>query len=283
MPLCVQNQVSVLQQIAMAVRFDDWRQGKMAVMTCYTDVGGSLSELVLSPATLVSTPEKWVEFDKRWSECVSAHRVSALHMKHFAHSRGEFEPWRNDQPKRRRFLNALLWIIEELIEYTAAVSVYTRDFVTVDSQYRLSESMRPYTMGCLGCASRVRTWTNLQGHDKNDSIWIFEKGDRDQSDLRKHWDIAYPDAAVKPIFLKKNDKYLADECRRIRPFEAADLIGYENLHAHRLIERRQGEQVFEDLRKPMQRMFRMAGADKWGYFSEQEMLSACVDWKIPVR
>lgn len=255
----------------------------MAVMTCYVDVGGSLSEIVISPATLVSRPEKWVEFDKRWSECLAAFGVSALHMKDFAHSRKEFESWRGDQPKRRRFLNALLWIIEDLVEYIAAVSIYIHDFNAVDSRYRLGESMRPYTMGCLGCASRVVGWTESQGHNKNDLIWIFEKGDKDQNDLRKHWDIAYPDAMVEPIFLKKKDNQSGEDIRPIRPFEAADLIAYENLHAHRLIQKKQGAQVFEDLRKPMQRMFGLPGARQWGYFSEQEMQAACSSWGIALR
>jgi hypothetical protein len=138
-----------LQQIAMAIRFGEWRRGKMAVMTCYTDVAGSLSELVVSAATLVSSPENWVKFDERWNECLDAFGVTALHMKDFAHSKREFESWRWDEPKRHRFLRGLLDIIEDLIEYSAAISVYVHDFDLADSKYRLSESMRPYTMGCL--------------------------------------------------------------------------------------------------------------------------------------
>jgi hypothetical protein len=255
----------------------------MAAISCYTDVGGSLSELVVSPATLVSSAEKWIEFERRWNDCLFAFGVSALHMKDFAHSRREFESWKWDEPKRRRFLNALLWIIEETIEYSAAVAVYVSDYKNVDSKYRLSESMRPYTMGCLGCASRIVGWAKEQEYAKNDLMWIFEKGDQDQNDLRRHWDIAYPDNEVRPIFLKKQDIYGSDRCRRIRPFEAADLIGYENLHAHRLIYKKQGTQTFDDLRRPMQRLFKMNGADKWGYFSETEMLSACSTWRIPSR
>jgi len=252
-------------------------------ITCYTDVGGGLSEIVLSPATLVSSAKKWVEFDKEWNRCLTAFNVTALHMKDFAHSKREFESWRWNEPKRRRFLSGLMSIIEAYVEYTAAVAVYTDDYGKVDTQYRLSESMRPFTMGCLGCSSRIKLWSNSTGVDWNDFIWLYEKGDQDQNDLRLHWDIAYPDSDNEPIFKWKKDKHLSDECKRIRPFEAADLLGYENLHAYRLMERKQGEQVFEDLRKPMQRMFGMIGADKWGYFSEKEMLSACERWGIPRR
>ncbi len=255
----------------------------MAVMTCYSDAGGSLSELVLSPATLVSTPSRWFEFEKRWNDTLAAHNISALHMRDFAHFRGEYETFRWDEPRRRRLLNALLWIIEECIDYSAAVAVYIGGYNRADCTYRLSESMRPYTMGCMGCASRVTRWAKTQGIDKRDLIWIYERGDQDQNDLRKHWDIAYPDGAVDPIFLKKKDAYLSDAPRYIRPFEAADLIGYENLHAHRLIRRKQGNQVFSDLRRPMQRLMKMNGADEWGYFGEADIQRACAEWGIPLR
>jgi hypothetical protein len=148
----------------------------MAVMTCYTDVGGGPGEITVSPATLVSSPEKWVEFDRRWNDALEAFEISELHMKNFAHFKGEFELWKHDEPKRRRLLNALMWIIEDCVEYAAAVSVYSKDHDLVDTQYQLSEWMRPYTMGCLGCAGRVTIWTREQGYDKNDLIWIFEKG-----------------------------------------------------------------------------------------------------------
>jgi hypothetical protein len=112
----------------------------------------------------------------------------------------------------------------------------------------------------------------------------LKRGDQDQNDLRKHWNIAYPDAAIKPIFLKKVDKYLSEKSRRIRPFEAADLIGYENLLTHKRLDKLGRDTIpFEDLRKPMQRLSRMPGADKWGYFSKLEMLSTCQKWSIPAR
>jgi hypothetical protein len=276
--------MSLLQQLAMAIWFGDWKKGHMAFMNCYTDVGGSLSEVVIAPAILVSTPDKWIEFDRRWSETLAAHGITSLHMKDFAHFKGEYAPFRQDELRRRRLLNALMWIIEELIEYTSAVAVYTDDYNRVDLKYMLSERMRPYTMGCLACASHVAVWAKANDHPKNEIAWFFEKGDQDQDDLRKHWDIAYPDAAVEPVFLKKVDEHLGDKPRRIRPFEAADLIGYENLHAHRILGKSANKKIpYFELRKPKQRMSKAMGADRWGYLSETEMLRACPKWGIPAR
>ena len=148
-------------------------------------------------------------------------------------------------------------------------------------------------MGCLGCAGHVVIWGRQQGHNKNDFTWLFEKGDQDQGDLRKNWSIVYPDSAVEPVFLKKCDQYLSDKPRRIRPFEAADLVGYENLLSHKklssaelaspLLNAELPVIPFEELRKPMQRLFDLPGGDKWGYISEREILKYCEKYKIPTR
>jgi hypothetical protein len=176
-----------------------------------------------------------------------------------------------------------MWVIEDTLEYSAAVSVYVADYKRADQKYRLSESMRPYTLGCMSCAARIMPWAAKQQHDKNDLIWIFEKGDQDQNDLRKHWDVAYPDQSVEPIFLKKRDVYGSREPRPVRPFEAADLIGYENLLAHRLLAEKMGTQVFSDLRIPMRRLSKVSGGHLWGYLGEEEILSACAISNIPLR
>lgn len=138
-------------------------------------------------------------------------------------------------------------------------------------------------MGCLGCAGRVVAWAENNNHAKDELIWIFEKGDQDQDDLKRRWKIAYPDAAVEPIFLKKRDRYLSSEERRIRPFEAADLIAYENLRAHKQLRDAGSDIYFDELRRPMQRMCNWPGAANWGYFGEPELLSACASWGIPAR
>ena len=66
----------------------------------------------------------------------------------------------------------------------------------------------------------------------NDVAWIFEKGDQDQNDLRKNWLMVYPDSSVDPIFRMKKEEISKGCFRYTRPFEAADLIAYEHLHAH---------------------------------------------------
>lgn len=254
-------------------------------MAVYVDAGGSPSELVVAPAAMVATPDSWLHFEKEWNACLESYKVTSLYMKHFAHSRGEYEGWKNDQPKRRNFLNSLMWIIEDHIDFSATEAVYMAAFDASDEEYQLSEVMRPYTMGCLSVAGRIFHWGSESGLSRSDFVWLFEKGDADQSDLRKSWEIAYPDMAVEPIFLKKMDRYPdPNVCKRQRPFEAADFVAYENLKAHALLEVRGDEPLFEhELRRPLQRMKAWPGAEHWGYFGSDGIARVCDRFGIPKR
>lgn len=257
----------------------------MAVMTVYIDSSGGKSEVAVAPAALVATPEAWEEFDKRWSSCLSAYGVSALHMKDFAHFRGEFEDWKFHTAKRRRFLSHLLWIIEDLVKWTCSCAVLIDDYRYLDRSYCLNESMRPYTAGCLICASGIAHWGRENGATKDELIWVIEKGDDDQSDLRKRWSIAYPDETVEPIFVKKRDKYPDSKvCRPIRPLEAADLLAYEHLKVHKLLDSKQGEDVYEDeLRGPMLRMKEWQSVKQWKVLDSASLVILCEKLRIPER
>jgi murein L,D-transpeptidase YcbB/YkuD len=269
----------------MAVRLGHWKRGKMAIMASYVDAAGSPSELAVASTAMISTPEKWLEFEREWNACLDSYKVNELHMKHFAHSRGEYKGWERDQPKRKRFLNNLMWIIETYIEYTATDAVYMKAYNAHDARFQLSEHVRPYTMGCFSVAGRVFKWGESRGVSRDDFVWLFERGDTDQSDLRKHWEKEYPDMMVDPIFLRKKDKYPDPKvCKRQRPFEAADFVAYENLKVHKLLDERGDEPVYDDeLRKPIQRMQKWPGASDWGYFGDENIARVCQNYSVPPR
>ena len=262
---------------------EKWKNVPMAVVTAYLDASGSPATEVVAVGAVVATPDKWQEFHDRWNDCLDAFGISALHMKEFAHFRGEFHSWRDDEPKRKRLLNALLWIIQDCVDYTATTAVWMPDYDIVDANYALSETTRPYTMGAMGCAGSIVIWAKNSGHNKHDIIWIFEKGDEDQGDLRKHWDIVYPDARVEPIFCKKVDSYPASPARRIRAFEAADLIAYESRHLNTAIQRLGGSINENAVRRPLLRMRDLPGADLWGLMERPNIEQLCSQWNIPVR
>jgi hypothetical protein len=77
----------------------------MVFKTAYSDASGKKSEVSVSPAMVVASPEVWVEFDKRWASCLKEFKVSAFHASDFRRSDREFKDWETDLPKRRRFMN----------------------------------------------------------------------------------------------------------------------------------------------------------------------------------
>jgi hypothetical protein len=82
----------------------------------------------VSLAGVVSTPEKWIAFSDQWQECLDAFEVSSLHMRHFRHGTGEFSDWKNDEPRRRRFLCQLMWALEDHVEFSVASTVLMKDY-----------------------------------------------------------------------------------------------------------------------------------------------------------
>jgi hypothetical protein len=253
-------------------------------MTSYLDTSGSHGEVVVAAAALIASPTTWVEFDRRWNDVLEAHQVTYLHMTDLERFKGSFEGW--DIPRRKRFLNALMWIIEDLVDWTAVCAVYLDDYRYLDREYQLSEVMRPYSLANLISAHYLFAWADKQGHHRKDLTWVFEKGDQDQNDLSKRWNIAYPEADVSPIFLRKKDAYPdRKSIGYIRPFEAADLIAYEHQKAHRLLNTKRGADTYEDeLRRELIRMKdTWPSAKEWGVCDQRSLEELCTRLKIPKR
>ena len=103
--MCVYSQPSLWPSLAMSLRFGDWKDTRMVFKTAYSDASGKKSEVSVSPAMVVASPEGWVEFDKRWASCLKEFKVSAFHASDFRRSDREFKDWETDLPKRRRFMN----------------------------------------------------------------------------------------------------------------------------------------------------------------------------------
>jgi len=68
-----------------------------------------------------------------------------------------------------------------------------------------------------------------------------------------------------------------------RPFEAADLIAYENLKANQTVEKNGGEAFVEDLRKPFQRLSKHSGGSNWRLFDLADLESTCKHFGVPER
>jgi hypothetical protein len=263
----------------------NWPNDVMALITAYFDASGTPDTQVLSVGGLVSTAEKWVAFSEAWQEILEAFEVSAFHMKDYAHSNGEFSSWKCDEPKRRRLLRALIRVIEDHVEYTVAHALLMNDYRAMDQKYCLSEFMRPYTFVASSCVGAIGPWARGASYDPDAIAYVFEKGDIDQSDLPRCWESQFPHMRIKPVFFKKSDKYPDPTIRPIRPFEAADLIAYENHKANiQLEDRQEGTVDLNELRYPLQMLLqRLPGAKQWRYSRASNIEKACSRYHVGLR
>lgn len=80
----------------------------------YFDEGGHPSDsrvLAFSMGGCITTCENWLALDAQWRQTLAEANVTWFHMADFAHFRGEFLGWTEEQ--RRRLLGRLLDIIDE--------------------------------------------------------------------------------------------------------------------------------------------------------------------------
>lgn len=140
----------------------------MAMFTAVFDGSGSPNDTVaLVVAGYVAQVEQWLEFERDWNNCLNDFKVSSLHMKEFAHSRGDFETWKADEKKRRAFLSRIISIIRTRVQHTFASAVLMEDYRELDKEHRLSEFAKPNAMAGGTCLSSSSHRQQIrQGHER---------------------------------------------------------------------------------------------------------------------
>lgn len=246
----------------------------MAKFIAFFDESGSPAEQVVVVAGFVAAVEQWVEFERNWKDLLNAFNVSSLHMRQFAHSRGEFTDWVGDERKRRRFLERAVNIICTRVRHTFASAVMMDEYRKVDAEYCLSEFSKPYALAGCTCVNKVRKW-GQKYMTKDDTIaFVFEDGADGKGQVMSSVKKEFGHTAT---FLKK-DRHLA--------FQAADLLAYEHLSANKKAQKYGiGMVGFEDLRRPLQALSRIPGAhtEDWGAHMEDDMMDSCARDGIALR
>ena len=243
----------------------------MTKFTAIFDGSGSPDDTVaLVVAGFVGKSEQWIELERDWKRCLEDFGVSALHMKDFAHSQGEFKNWNGEEDRRRRFLARLISIISVRVWHSFGSAVIMDDFRRVDAKYQLSEHSRPYSLAGCSCLLHVRDWAKKWMKPTDQIGLVFEDGDLDKGDLMR---TAKKYFGVTPFFGPKS-KNVA--------FQAADLLAYEQLLASTRIQKI-GAITFDELRYPLKALSKIPGSANWGVHDESDMTRGCEGDKIALR
>jgi hypothetical protein len=83
----------------------------------YCDAGGGKDHGFVVVAGWLSTFEKWNDFISEWNQqLLAAFNIPYFHMKEFSQSKGPFESWKDDEPRRTRFMERAAGIIGNYVE-----------------------------------------------------------------------------------------------------------------------------------------------------------------------
>jgi hypothetical protein len=253
-----------------------WPVSLMTKFIAYFDGSGSPDETIaVVVAGFVAPAEQRIEFERNWNDCLTDFSVSSLHMRDFAHSRGDFTAWKGDEDKRRRFLGRLISIIKVRVWHTFASAVIMEDYRKVDAKFCFHEFSKPFALAGGTCVAKVYRWAKRWCKVGDELAIVFEDGDKDKGDLmravKKHFDLT-------PSFLAKEKSV---------GFQAADLLAYEHLQANAKIRRSETGRVFEDqLRRPIMELSTIPGGrgdNDWGFHMEDDMTDSCIKDGVATR
>lgn len=176
----------------------------------------------------IRTRAKWRRFEKEWQAILDREGVTALHMKEFAHSTGEFKAWKGDENRRRTFLADLARVIKRRTNRDFSISVFMDAYRAINSTYQFEEHVgNPYAFAAWQAILRVRRFLKRRHGDEGASLYVFEKGDAGQSQLSEVLSKNGINLIVEPIFMEKS--WQEDGAKRYSlPLQAADYLAYES-------------------------------------------------------
>jgi hypothetical protein len=272
-PMFAQSQpISRLQQLAMSLHLARWEDSYLMIGTAYLDASGGKESPALVVAGFLSPTVHWLRFERDWKYCLAWYGVSALHMKHYAHSVGDFSSWKGDEGLRKRFLGDLIRIIKGHVDNSFAVAVHMPDYREVDCEYKLHEWAHPYAVAGVHCMNLIKLWARQYGYDFSLVDYVFESGDEGKGNL---FNLASEHLSIDPIFKCKETSVA---------FEAADLIAYEHYRVNlKLIEKAPGTLDIGGFRRPFQSLVGIPGSMQWAVIQKQELLEHCRRYSVPVR
>lgn len=264
---------SAIRHVAMAMFMSRWRKGLIANFTAYFDESGSQSDTnTVVIAGFVAKAEEWIRFEREWGKVLEMFGVSAMHMRVFAHSLGEYATWKGNEGKRRAFLSRLVRIIRRRVIHSFASAVLMKDYHEVNREYELSETFSPYTIAGRNCVDKVVSWAAREKIEQSKVAFVFESGASDSGQLLRRVET---DLNIKCAFVPKKES---------EAFEAADLLAYEHLLANEQISAGK-VQVYEDLRYPLKELRKTLHHHDhdWGVFAAHNLVRLCEDCQIPKR
>jgi hypothetical protein len=198
-------------------------------VTAYFDASGGVEHPVVIVAGYVSTVGKWEHFDYEWRKILGRREfnVPYFHMKEFAHSVGPFADWKGNEPRRRRFINALVGVIAKYAKAGFACMIKDSIWNSVNQSYPLEELYGcAFALAGRDCVNKTHHWgEELHNYKRNEIKCVFEAGDKGKGHLMR-----VVEEAQKPIPLFEYGRPKPQLAHPgTSPLQAADFAAWELL------------------------------------------------------
>jgi hypothetical protein len=196
----------------------------MAMVSAYFDESDSSSASAV--AGIVSTADKWRGFEGDWSRLLDKYHLSALHMKDFAHSRGEFSSWAGDDEKRRQFLGRVIEIMGRRCQWCIGIVIDRKAFSKIISPEEDVSSFysSEYTQAAFMALLLTGKWSarcRLE-HPVN---FVFDRGNRNRPSFQRAYDHLYANEEERSLS-SIGPLSFADDVA-VSPLQVADFVAYE--------------------------------------------------------
>ena len=256
----------------------------------YIDASGSGIDpniRVISVGGFVAHEDVWAEFEGKWCAVLRQFGITALHMKDYAHSTGEFTAWRGDNDKRRAFMVEIAGVIRNTRVQAFGSSLPLGLYRLFNQRYCLEEKIgAPYTMAAWLAFASGTEWRDRH-HINEPIVFYVEKGDNQQSDFRRYlterviWEDDY---IAEPIFLPKKQRTSDGTIYHVVPFQACDFVAYEQAKALTDLIVHRKTQVRQSLRNALPAIEDIPdGRTYWRLMEGGSFENAMINFQVPKR
>lgn len=247
------------------------------MFACYYDTAGTESsrdKRILVTTGVAATTEEWAAFDGRWMAALREFGVTELHMRHYAHSVGQFTPWKGDEPKRQAFIRRLCEEARRGIQRAFVMTLMLADYDRINAEYELAERIgSPYALAQTFCLARSLQWLAETKAPDDGALFFVEAGDAGQATFLAH---ATRTLGWTPTPLPRWEPTTGEP---YTPFQVADFIAYEHALAY---DRALDAGNERPLRESFRQLRTMLPVDP-GVYDEKALRAWCADVKIATR
>jgi len=197
------------------------------MLRSYLDESGDVSDPnveFIGVGGAISSLEQWEQLEIEWKGVLDKVGVSDLHMKHFAHFRGEFTGWSED--KRREFLSGLMDIAEKYV-YGYIIAIIPKDvWQSLDDAQKSKLSDDPYYPCFIACLIGSVEYTRQVGPEEKVELFVANR-DGYEGQAHKYWHNSWNSPEAPSGFSARLGSITFASPSSVIPLQVADLVVYE--------------------------------------------------------